>query len=114
MTHRPGQYKVIEHSWEDTSIVGRSGKTLCRFSIHDLGRVTESNQDNLESVQQERVSMVLNAVNSHAALLEALKDARDSLCYLTPDKFDDATHEQNWNERLDRINKTITQAEGGA
>jgi hypothetical protein len=72
-------HKVIEHSWEETSIVGRSGKTLCRFSIHDLGRVTENNQGNLESVQQERVSMVLNAINSHTALVEALGSTTVSL-----------------------------------
>lgn len=46
------------------------------------------------------------------ALLKQLKSAAQLLDYLTPDQFDNADHEANWNRMLEDINKAIAKAEG--
>lgn len=46
------------------------------------------------------------------ALLKQLKSAAQSLDYLTPEQFDDADHEANWNQMMKDINHAIAKAEG--
>ena len=55
---------------------------------------------------------IVRVCNSHAAMLEALKDAQESLGYLYPEKFDDAIHEAKWTQRMNAIQQAIAQAEG--
>ena len=56
-------WQIVEHSWEATSLYDAKGNRVCTFSLHDLGEVTESNQEQLEAKQRQRVLSVLNAVN---------------------------------------------------
>jgi hypothetical protein len=47
-------------------------------------------------------------------LLALLEEAWNSLNYLTPEKFDDAEHEANWNASMAHMLEIIAKAKGEA
>lgn len=62
--------EVIKHSWAETSIVDASGNRIALLSI--AYEATEETEEALEKQMDERAALIVTAVNSHAALVEAL------------------------------------------
>lgn len=59
-------WHMVEHNWEETSLYDSTGRRVCRFSIHDLGDVTESNQERYEALLRQKVLFVLDVINNRS------------------------------------------------
>lgn len=56
-------FTSIDHNWEETTIYDCNQTPFCLFNIHDLGTVTEENQEEMEKLLHERVERVLELLN---------------------------------------------------
>jgi len=54
------KWKIVEHSWSDTSIYDRDGRLICTKSIDDED-CTEENQEELESEVQKDFNLIVCA-----------------------------------------------------
>ena len=78
--HTPGHWKVVEHSWSDSSIFASDDKQVARLSIYDVA--TESTQSALEK-----------EMDANARLIAAAPDLLEALEAMTG-----KAGKQNWND----------------
>jgi len=62
------KWKIVKHSWSDTSIYDRDGRLICTKSIDDED-CTEENQEELESEVQKDFNLIVCA----SEMLDMLK-----------------------------------------
>ena len=65
MTELKTPYRIVEHSWEETSIYNANGNRVCLFNINDFGNVTEENQDELEDAMGKEIDAIVHALNNY-------------------------------------------------
>ena len=65
------KWKIIEHSWRNTSIENEDGRIVCELDLESFGDLNENNQDKYEQLQRADAELIASA--------PALRDERDRL-----------------------------------
>ena len=78
IAHAPLPWTSVANSWQYTSIYDADNLPVCRFDLEDWP-VTEDNQDAFEKAQAEVVALVVEAVNSHAAIKARIEELEGAL-----------------------------------
>lgn len=66
------EWTYVGNSWSTTTIYDENGHTVCTLELSE-DDVTEENQEQKETEQEEIAAFIVRACNSHYELLEALK-----------------------------------------
>jgi len=65
------KWKIIEHSWRNTSIENEDGRIVCELDLESFDDLNENNQDKYEQLQRADAELIASA--------PALRDERDRL-----------------------------------
>lgn len=99
-----GQWSVIVHSWQDTSVVAND-HTICSLRLSE-DEVTEDNQDECEAQQAANAKLIAAAPD----LLKALQDSTDLLMARVCDFSADHPYRMEFNRRIEWNNEAIKKA----
>lgn len=76
--HAPLPWKFTANSWQYTTIYDADDLPVCELDLENWP-VTEENQDSFEKEQAKLAAFIVKAVNNHAAMQDALRNACDRL-----------------------------------
>ena len=75
--HSPTPWHKAEHSWEQTSIYDADNKFVATLTISD--ECDEDSQEEYESIMDSNAALIVEAVNTHAAHKEAVRELVEAL-----------------------------------
>ncbi len=84
---KPESWKMVEHSWSDTSIYTVDDKYICTLSIKN--EATEANQEKLEALMKRRALLMVAAPK----MLDMLKSCAEDLAF-SNENCDKELHQQ--------------------
>ena len=59
----PLPWRIINNSWQFTTIVDANGNNVCEFDLERFEDLNEDNQEEYENIQRHDVEMIIAAVN---------------------------------------------------
>ena len=59
----PLPWRIINNSWQFTTIVDANGNNVCEFDLERFEDLNEDNQEEYENIQRNDAEMIIAAVN---------------------------------------------------
>ncbi len=59
----PLPWRIINNSWQFTTIVDANGNNVCEFDLERFEDLNEDNQEEYENIQRHDAEMIIAAVN---------------------------------------------------